>query len=93
VGLHVRRRVRAQAPFLLVLGIVVTVFVYLTISPGHWRRGTGAIAVAMLLAAVLRLVLPSPTAGLLAVRGRWFDVCCYAVLGALILIVDIRLRN
>jgi hypothetical protein len=38
-------------------------------------------------------VLPSGRAGLLAVRGRWWDVLCYAVLGGLILIMDIRLRH
>jgi len=42
---------------------------------------------------VLRLVLPARRAGLLAVRGRWWDVFCYLALGALILIVDIRMRN
>ena len=90
--LDVRRRVRAQAPFLLVLAIVLAVFVYLTIAPGHWVRGTGMIAVAMLLAAVLRFALPAPRAGLLAVRGRWWDSFCYLALGAAILIIDIRLR-
>jgi membrane protease YdiL (CAAX protease family) len=93
VQLHIRRRARAQAPFLVVLGIVVAVFGYLTISPGHWRRGTSVLAAAMLLAALLRLVLPGGHAGLLAVRGRWWDSFCYAALGALILIVDIRLQN
>jgi hypothetical protein len=93
VPLEIRRRVRAQAPFLLVLAIVVAVFGYLTLAPGHWRRGTAMIAGAMLLAAGLRLVLPAAHAGLLAVRGRWWDSLCYAGLGALILIVDIRLRN
>ena len=92
MALDLRRRGRAQAPFLVVLGIVVAVFVYLSIWPGHWRRGTGLIAVAMLLGAVLRLTLPTPHAGLLAVRGRWWDSFCYLALGALILIVDIRLR-
>ena len=92
MALDLRRRGRAQAPFLVVLGIVVAVFVYLSIWPGHWRRGTGLIAVAMLLGAVLRLTLPTSHAGLLAVRGRWWDSFCYLALGALILIVDIRLR-
>lgn len=92
MALDLRRRGRAQAPFLVVLGIVVAAFVYLSIWPGHWRRGTGLIAVAMLLGAVLRLTLPASHAGLLAVRGRWWDSFCYLALGALILILDIRLR-
>jgi hypothetical protein len=91
--LELRRRARAQAPLLTVLAIVLGVFVYLTISPGHWRRGTALIAVAMLLAGVLRLALPRQHAGLLAARGRWWDSFCYLALGAAILIIDIRLRN
>jgi hypothetical protein len=51
------------------------------------------IAVAMLLAGVLRLVLPRQYAGLLAARGRWMDSFCYLALGAAILIIDIRLRS
>jgi Protein of unknown function (DUF3017) len=93
VPLEVRRRVRAQAPFLLVLAIVLADFGYLVIAPGHWRRGTATIACAMLLAAALRLGLPAAHAGLLAVRGRWWDSFCYAALGAAILAVDIRLHS
>jgi Protein of unknown function (DUF3017) len=91
--LELRRRARAQAPLLVVLAIVIGVFVYLTISPGHWRRGTGLIAIAMLLAGLLRLALPREHAGLLASRGRWWDSSCYLLLGAAILVIDIRLRN
>ncbi|MDT4982220.1 MAG: hypothetical protein QOG07_4099 [Pseudonocardiales bacterium] len=91
--LELGRRARAQAPLLVVLAIVLGVFVYLTISPDHWRRGTGLIAIAMLLAGVLRLVLPRQHAGLLAARGKWWDSICYLLLGAAILIIDIRLRS
>jgi hypothetical protein len=93
VPLQLRRRLQAQAPFLIVLLLVVGVFVYLTIEPGHWRRGTSALALAMLLAAALRVLVPSQRAGMLAVRGRWWDTLCYLALGVLILIVDIRLQN
>jgi hypothetical protein len=92
VPLAVRRRIKAQAPFLGVLAVVAAMFVYLTIDPGHWVRGTVGIAAAMLLAAVLRLVLPEARAGMLGVRGRWWDALCYALLGVLILIADLRLR-
>jgi hypothetical protein len=91
--LELRRRARAQAPLLAVLALVFGVFVFLTIWPGHWRRGTAVIGIAMLLAGVLRLILPRQHAGLLASRGRWFDSFCFAALGAAILIIDIRLRN
>ena len=91
--LYVRARLRAQAPFLSVLAIVAAGFVYLLFQPDHWRRGTGIVAIGLLCAAVLRLVLAPTSAGMLAVRTRWFDTLCYATLGVLILIVDIRLRS
>ncbi|MDQ2748987.1 MAG: DUF3017 domain-containing protein [Actinomycetota bacterium] len=91
--LELRRRGRAQAPLLLVLAIVLGVVGYLVIAPGHWRRGTALVAGAMVLAGVLRLVLPRQHAGLLAARGRWLDSFCYLALGAAILVIDIRLRS
>lgn len=76
----------------MVLTLVAAVFGYLAIFPDHWRRGTALLAGAMLLAGLLRLVLPTHVAGLLAARGRWWDSFCYLALGAAILILDIRLR-
>jgi hypothetical protein len=86
------RRIRAQAPYLLVLLILVAAVGYLAMWPGHWRRGAGIIAAAALLAGLLRLVLPASRAGLLAVRGRLRDALCYLALGAVILTVEIRLH-
>ena len=93
MALRVRRRAMRQGPFLLVVALLVAAVLYLTFQPGHWERGTAVIAVAMLLAALLRAVLPEDRAGLLGVRGRWWDVPVYAVLGVLILVVDIRLKH
>lgn len=93
MALQLRRRVTRQAPFLSVIGLLVLAVLYLTFQPGHWERGTAVIASAMLVAAVLRGALPASRAGMLAVRGRWWDVLAYAVLGVLILVVDVRLRH
>jgi hypothetical protein len=82
-----------QLAFLIVLAGVAAAFVYLLVEPGHWRRGTAALSVAVLFAALLRLVLPTTRVGLLAVRGRWADTLCYLLLGGLILAVDIRLHS
>jgi DUF3017 family protein len=87
------RWVREQRAFLAVLAIVAAGFVYLTLEPGHWRRGTGVLAVALLTAAVLRVVLRGYDAGLLAVRSKWLDALFYLILGGCILAVDIRLHG
>jgi hypothetical protein len=88
----VGRWVRSQAPFLLVLSLFVGALCYLAITPGHWRRGTTAIAAIMFVAALLRGALRDERAGLLAARGRWRDALIYFVLGGLILVVDLRLH-
>jgi DUF3017 family protein len=91
--LRLRRRALRQGAFLSVIALLVIAVLYLTVQPRHWERGTAVIAVAMLVAAVLRCLLPESRAGLLGVRGRWWDVPVYAVLGVLILVVDVRLKH
>ncbi len=93
MSLEAGRRGRAQAPFLLVLAVVIAAVIFLGVEPEHWRRGVGIIAAALFVAALLRLVLRSATAGLLAVRARWFDVLCYLALGVAILVISIRLKT
>jgi hypothetical protein len=88
-----RQWIVGQLPFLAVLALLVAAFLYLIVEPGHWRRGSGVVAAAMLLAAILRGGLSSQRAGLLAVRARWLDVLAYLVLGGVILGVDIRLHG
>jgi hypothetical protein len=85
------RRARAQLPFLIVLAVIAGGALYLGVSPGHWRRGSGLIAAAMLLAGLFRLVLRQPHAGMLRVRAAWIDVLCYWALGVAILLLAIRL--
>jgi hypothetical protein len=82
-----------ELAFLVVLCLLVAAFGYLIVEPGHWERGTGAVSVAVLVAGVLRGVLPNGRAGLLAVRSRWIDAACYLALGGAILAVDIRLHR
>jgi len=82
-----------QLAFLVVLLVLAAAFVYLIVEPGRWGRGSGVVAIGMLLAAVLRVGLPTERAGLLAVRARWLDVAAYIVFGGVILAVDIRLHG
>jgi hypothetical protein len=87
------RWVREQLCFLVVLAGITAGFAYLLLTTGHWRRSTGVMGASLLLAAVLRAFVPVRRVGLLAVRGRWRDTAVYAVLGALVLAMDLRLQR
>lgn len=50
---------------------------------GHWRRAAVVIASALLVAGLLRMVLPRRLAGLLVVRRVSFDAAVYLGLGIL----------
>ncbi|MSS45999.1 DUF3017 domain-containing protein [Cutibacterium sp. WCA-380-WT-3A] len=54
---------------------------------GHWRRGAMVFAASVLMAGVLRAVLPDQLAGLLAVRGRWADSALLLGLGTVMVVV------
>ena len=89
---RILRWVAGQAAFLAVFVVLASAFVYLLIEPGRWGRTSGVVAVAVLLAALLRAVLSDPRAGMLAVRSRWLDAACYLALGGVILAIDLRLH-
>ena len=48
---------------------------------GPWRRGIALVGVALLFASGIRLVVSENEAGMLRVRGRWFDVAALAGVG------------
>ena len=68
--------------YLGVLAASATAF--LVIMLGDWRVGVRVLASALLVAGVLRLVLPQDDAGMLAVRRRSIDVVLLVVVGALL---------
>lgn len=80
------RRVRAylvQIPYLLViLAVIVAAGLVLF---DRWRRGAFVFGSALLLGALLRALIPTQRAGLLQVRGRFFDVAAMASVGVLVL--------
>jgi hypothetical protein len=87
--LYVRRPFLAgvirQLPLLAVLvmvgvGLVVVAF-------DHWRKGIVIIGVALMGAAVLRLLLPLRRVGFLAVRSRPVDVVLLAVTGLAVTVI------
>lgn len=56
-------------------------------ATGHWRRGAFAIGCSVVLAGLLRMLLPNRVAGLLVVRQRWFDVALLLIVGGAMLAI------
>ncbi len=83
----VDRRLLRAVPITVVLTIVAAALVL--ISFAHWRRGTFALGAAMLLAGLLRLFLRERTIGVLAVRGKRFDVLFYLATAAFMMALTI----
>jgi len=73
------------------LGLVLVVLVLglLTVAVGYWRRGTEYVGVAVILAMLLRLLLPTHTVGMLAVRGRIFDTVTMLLIGGAVITFSI----
>lgn len=74
---------RSHLPMLLVVAVLLVAVVF--VAQDRWRRGAYVIGGATLLAAALRACLPTARVGLLAVRGKPFDVGAYAVLGGAVI--------
>jgi DUF3017 family protein len=87
--LYVRRPFLAgllrQLPLLAVLVVVGVGLVFVTF--GHWRRGIVIIGLAMVGAALLRLLLPLRRVGFLAVRSRSVDVALMAGTGLALTVI------
>ena len=84
----------AQVPYILALAIAVAGLAWLwqgTIQ--RVRGGTLALAGAMLVAALARLVLPEARAGMLASRRRSIDVVTLAALAIGLLIAGLLLSS
>lgn len=83
-------RLRKQWPYALVL-LTMAIGLFRTVQY-HWREGSAWIGGALLVAAVLRAVLPPRTAGMVAVRGRFVDVLWCVGLAACILFIAYTLK-
>ena len=91
--LYVRRPFLAgllrQLPLLAVLVAVALGLVLVTFD--HWRRGIVVIGLALIGAAVLRLLLPVRRVGFLAVRSRSVDVVLLAGTGLVLTVIVLTL--
>ena len=77
--------------YLLVLaastvGMVIVVF-------GSWRTGVRWIGAALVFGSLVRLVLPSRDAGMLAVRSRWLDALMVSGVGAALFFLAATIPN
>lgn len=81
------QRVLRAIPITLVLACVAVALILISLA--YWRRGTVMLAVAMLLGGMLRLILNDRTIGVLAVRGKVFDVLFYVITGAFLVAVGV----
>jgi hypothetical protein len=68
------------------IGILIATFVGIGITwSGDWRLGIRWVAGALIVAALLRLVLPRRDAGMLAVRHRLFDCLLLGGVGGVLI--------
>jgi len=91
--LYVRRPlvaglVRQWPLFLIILGVGVGLAM---VALDHWRRGLVVVGLALVVAALFRLLLPLPRLGFLAVRSRTVDVAFTAGAGLTIALLALTL--
>ena len=65
--------------YLALVGLTVAGLVLVAFGP--WRRGIALVGAAFVVASGSRLLLGEDEAGMLRVRGRWFDVAALAGVG------------
>ena len=89
---RVRAPRAAQLPYLFVLAVTIGALAWIWQGGiQHAKEGTLALAGAMFIGALARLVLPKPRAGMLASRRRLVDVVCLAALAVGLLVAGLVL--
>ena len=82
----------AQLPYLFVLAVTIGALAWIWQGGvQHAKEGTLALAGAMFIGALARLVLPEARAGMLASRRRLVDVTCLAALAVGLLVAGLVL--
>jgi hypothetical protein len=82
--------VRQWALFLVIIAVGAGLAL---VAVEQWRRGLVVIGLALLGAALLRLLLPLPRVGFLAVRSRPVDVTLTAVAGLTIVVMALAIPH
>ena len=78
-------RLPAESPMIAVLAMAAVGL--LRVGTANWREGSVLLGASLLLAAVLRILLPPDRAGLLAIRSRAIDVLAYTGLGLAVVVL------
>lgn len=73
--------------------LVVVAVGLVVVATNHWRGGIEIFGGALMAAALMRLVLPSRDAGMLAVRARWLDATLLAGAGAALWVLAATIPN
>ena len=76
-----RRRPSTLGGLIYLIVVGTTAVGLAVVAFGPWRRGIALIGAAFLFASGMRLVVAEGEAGMLRVRGRWFDVTALAGVG------------
>jgi hypothetical protein len=84
-----RSRIPVHLPLALVFTVVAVGMV--RVLTQHWREGAALLGGALLLAALLRVVLPPDRVGLLAIRSRPVDVLVYLAFGGAMLVLALTI--
>jgi Protein of unknown function (DUF3017) len=63
------------------------------VANGNWRLGVKWVAASLVFGAVVRLAVPAPQAGMLAVRRRPVDVVLLAAVGAVLWFLSTSIPN
>ncbi len=74
--------------------VAVSAVGLLVVAVGPWRRGVGLVGLALLFAALMRLVIPDHSAGMLRVRrSRWVDVLMLGGVGTALIVLASVIPN
>lgn len=90
---HPARRILAEWPILLILGGVAFGMSLALGDNDSLLSGTFVIGVTLVLAAALRLFLPTRTAGSLAIRRKAIDVAMYTSLGSVMVALGLLVQG
>ncbi len=82
---------RKNLPLILVLAVVAAGLIRITMY--HWREGTVLLGAALILAGLLRALLPASRIGMVAIRGRGVDVLLYGGLGLMMMFVALTITG